>query len=406
MKKILFFIILLIPINVIALTYPELHYKSAIIYDMTDNQILYEKDSTKKADIASLTKIMTTITAIENIDDLNYYVKYTDEMASKVRWDASVAGLKVGTEVTYKDLLYASILPSGADATTALAISTSGSIENFVKKMNETAARIGMKNSHFVNVTGLDAEGHFSTAEDILILLKYAFQNELFKEIYTTKTYTLSNNLFVQSTLFVYRTNRSTARILGSKTGFTEDAGRCISIYFKSNNHDFLAITLGAPNDSNFYHILDALDLIDFIDNNYQEQILIDEEKLIKNIKVNNSKMEEYSLKATKQVTKYLPNDYDKAKIKIEYSGLEELSFNNKVGEKIGTASYYYEDELLASEDFLLEEKIEIDILKTIYSYRIPLTFFLIIIVFIFITLKNIKKAKKKLNNSKQKKRK
>lgn len=397
MKKIICLILLMIPINVCALTFPSLHYKSAILYDMTDDQILYEEKSINPSSIASLTKIMTTITAIENIENLDAYVTYTDEMQELVRWDASVAGLKVGDQVTYKDLLYASILPSGADATTALAISTSGSISSFVSKMNSTAARIGMNYSHFANVTGLDAEGHYSTAEDVLILLKYAYRNDLFKEIYTTKTYTLSNNLFVKSTLFAYHTNRDTKRILGSKTGFTADAGRCISLYFKSSNHELLLITLGAPNDTNFYHILDALDLIDFVDTNYKDQALVKEHETIKTIPVKNSQISSYTLTSSKNITKFLPNDYDISKLKIEYDGLEELSFINKTNDKIGTVNYYYEDELLDSEEFYLEEQIKIDFFKTIYSYRFSISIIILVIIAVFIIFYNIKSCKRKL---------
>lgn len=397
MKKIVYIILLFIPTCVFASFYPDLHFKSAILYDVTDDKILYEENSSAKSDIASLTKIMTTITAIENIEDLNTYVKYTDSMQSLVRWDASVAGLKVGDQVTYKDLLYASILPSGADATTALAISTSGNISTFVSRMNDTAARIGMKNSHFINVTGLDVEGHYSTAEDVLILLKYALKNELFKDIYTTKTYTLSNNLFVKSTLFAYHTSRDTSRIIGSKTGFTAGAGRCISAYFKSSDHEFLLITLGAPNDQNFYHILDALDIIDFVDKNYKYYPIIRKNTVIETIPVKNSKIDYYTLQTNEEFTKFLPSNYDSNHIKIEYTGLEELSFKNKPNDFLGTAKYYYEEELVGKEDFYLEEKIEIDIFKTFYSYRFPIIIILLCTTFIIIIFINIKKAKIRL---------
>ena len=184
MKKIIIIIILLIiPLNVFALTYPELNSKKGIVYDLTDNKILYEKDSESISSIASLTKIMTTIVAIENINNYDQVVTFTNEMKQLVRWDASVAGLKVGDKVTYKDLLYASILPSGADATIALALSTSGSIKNFTDKMNAKAKELGLNNTSFVNVTGLDEENHYSTAKDVLDLLKYALNNKLFKEI-------------------------------------------------------------------------------------------------------------------------------------------------------------------------------------------------------------------------------
>lgn len=390
MKKILYFILLFIPFSISALTYPSLHYDKAIIYDMTDDEVLYSKDSDKKSSIASLTKIMTTITAIENIEDFNKYVTYTDQMSSLVRWDASVAGLKVGNQVTYNDLLYASILPSGADATTALAISTSGSIDNFVKKMNDTAAKIGMTNSHFVNVTGLDASEHYSTAEDILKLLKYCFQNEKFKTIYTTKTYTLSNSLFVRSTLYAYQGN--TNRILGSKTGFTLDAGRCISAYFKSNDHEMILITLGVSPDYKTAHITDALELIEFIDDNYHYQNLIEENQVIKTIPVKNSKTDSYDIKEHNNITKYLPDDYDKNLIKIEYSGLEELSFTNKENSKIGEINYYYNDILLEHKDIYLEQELKLDFIKLLISYKYIVLIISAIILFIVISIVKQKK--------------
>lgn len=399
MKKILYLIILLIPFGVTALNYPELHYEKAIIYDITDDEILFSKKSDEKSSIASLTKIMTTITAIENINDFNKYVTYTEEMSSQVRWDASVAGLKVGNQVTYNDLLYASILPSGADATTALAISTSGNINNFVKKMNDTAVKIGMTNSHFVNVTGLDAEGHYSTAEDILKLLKYSLQNEKFKSIYTTKSYTLSNGLFVRSTIYAYKGN--TKKILGSKTGFTLDAGRCISAYFTSSDHEMLLITLGASPDYKTIHITDALELINFIDDNYHYQNIIEENQVIKTIPVKNSKIDSYEIVEHKSISKYLPDDYDKHLIRIEYNGLEELSFTNKENSKIGEASYYYNDILLEKKDIYLEQELKLDIIKLLLFYKYIVLIAIAIILFILISI--IRRKKKLTKNKKRK---
>ncbi len=397
MKKILYLLILLIPFNISALSYPELHYNKAIIYDLTDDEILYAKESNKKSSIASLTKIMTTITAIENIKDFNSYVTYTDQMSSLVRWDASVAGLKVGNQVTYNDLLYASILPSGADATTALAISTSGSIDNFVRKMNDTASKIGMTNTHFVNVTGLDAEEHYSTAEDILKLLKYSLKNEKFKAIYTTKTYTLSTRLFVRSTLFSY--NGNTDRIIGSKTGFTLDAGRCISVYFTSNNHEMILITLGVSPEYKTAHITDALELIDFIDNNYHYQNIVEENQVIKTIPVKLSQIESYEIKEHNNITKYLPDDYDKSLIKIEYNGLEELSFKQKENDKIGEVKYYYNDFLLDTKEIHLENEIKLDIVKLLIAYKY---FILIVVALVMFIILNLVRKKKKLSEKKK----
>lgn len=404
MKKILYLLILLIPINVFALDYPTHHYEKAYLYDLTDDKVLYSVKSEEKSDIASLTKIITTITAIENIDDLNQYVTYTSNMASLVRSDLSVAHLKVGDQVTYRDLLYASILPSGADATTAIAISTSGSIKSFVNKMNDTASKIGMTNSHFVNVTGLDEKGHYSTAEDIAKALKYCFQNETFKEIYTTKTHTLSNGLFVKSTIYSYRPDSKydMNRIIESKTGFTLGAGRCISVYFKSNNHEFILVTLNAPSDSSF-HIIDALELINFMDNSYQDETLIEENQLVKTIPVKNSKIDNYEIRTTEKITKYLPSDYNKDNVKIVYEGLKELSYKNKINSKIGTLNYYYEDELIGSEEVTLTEKLELNIFKILKSHKKTLIVIVLVIFILFILFKSSKKKKK--NKRKQTKR-
>ena len=134
MKKLLYFCLLfvwMIP-SIVFSKDLELSSKEYLLYDLDKNMVLYEKDSDKIVSIASLTKIMTTIVAIENIDDFNETVYITYDMLKDIPWDSSVAGLSIGDEVTYLDLLYASILPSGADATNSLAISLTGSIDNFV----------------------------------------------------------------------------------------------------------------------------------------------------------------------------------------------------------------------------------------------------------------------------------
>lgn len=239
---------------------------------MTNEKVLCDVNGEEKRSVASLTKIMTTIVAIENIDNLDEYLTITEDMLADIYWNASVAGLKVGDRVTYRDLLYATILPSGADAAHSLAISISGSIENFVNLMNNLANKIGMNNTYFINVTGLDIEGQYSTASDIMLLLNYSLKNDIFKQIYTTKEYILSNGLKVFSTVMYYgnKMNVDTSRILGSKTGNTDEAGLCFSAYFEFEENDIALVTLGAQSiDGKFYNVLDALNIIDYVDNNY-----------------------------------------------------------------------------------------------------------------------------------------
>lgn len=380
-----------------ALEYPNINSKIVEVYDMTDNKILYEVDSNKETSIASLTKIVTIMTAIEDIKDLDQEVVITNNILNTVRWDASKAGLKAGDKVTYKDLLYAAMLPSGADATNSIAILSSGSIDNYVIKMNDLVKRLKLNNTHFVNVTGLDQEGHYSTADDMRKILEYSLKNELFRKIYTTREYTLKNGLVVKSTIIKYNNDSSvnTNGILGSKTGYTGDAGYCLSTLSSINSHEFIIIVLNAEHkDDKYYHIVDTVNLIDFLINNYKNQILISKGQVIKSIPIELSQQTSYNIKATKDIEKFLPNDYDKNKIIIKYKGLEELSFKNKNKEKIGTVSYYYDNELIRKDNVFLNTKINPSIGKIIKKYLYLIIGGLLLIIIVF----SLKKKKKKKN--------
>ncbi len=398
-KYLLLLVILLLPMFVYALDFPDINSKKAIIYDLTNNEVIYEKNSEDVTSIASLTKIMTTITAIENIKDLDEKVTITDNILSQVRWDASVAGLKSGDVVTYRDLLYASILPSGADATVALAITTSGSVSNFVEKMNTKATELGLTNTHYVNVTGLDADGHQSSAHDVLSLLLYCLKNPLFKEIYTTKQYTLTNNLSVYSTLKSYsKGSVDTSRILGSKTGFTLEAGVCISALFESDGHEFLIVLLnGERIEDKSYNIIDSIDLIEFIDDNFNNITLITKDDVINTIKYRYGPTSTYEIKAPTDVTLFLPIDYDENLLKIEYDGLDTISYKNKPDEVIGTIKYYYDDTLIKTEEIKITEELKFDFLsflKTNIIYVIIILIFIILLIVMAILSKKKKLRK------------
>lgn len=377
MKKIVLFILCFFTfiINVFALDDPTLYSKNYCLYDLTDDKIIYEKNIQERTNIASLTKIMTTITAIEKINNLDDYVTITSEMLSNIKYDASLAGLKIGDKLTYKDLLYASILPSGADATQALAYSLSGSINNFVNDMNTLAKKIGMESSNFVNVTGLDIDNHYSTVNDLLKMLQYALKNETFKTIYTTKSYTLSNGLVVDATVKKYNNlmKLDVSRIIGSKTGYTNKAGLCISSIFESNNHEFIFISTNAEFIyGNYYNLKDNLNIINFMDKNYNNQTIAKSTDIIKTIPVNFSNIPKYDVHLSKDALTYLPNDYNKDDIKVNYNGKTSITFldNNK---QIGKVTITYKDNPIYEEDILLKD--------------VKINFYLLVIINLLIVL-------------------
>jgi D-alanyl-D-alanine carboxypeptidase (penicillin-binding protein 5/6) len=383
MKKILLFIILLLPFYIYALDYPELNSKNVIVYDLTDNRLLYEKNSNDKTPIASLTKIATTITAIETIDDLDEEVIITKDILDKVDDEASTAKLKVNDKVTYKDLLYATILPSGADASLAIAILSSGNEEAFVEKMNNLVDKIGLTNTHFNNVHGLDNPDHYSTAADLLKLLEYSLNNPTFKKIYTTKEYTLSNGLKVTSTLNMFK-KIDTSKIQGSKTGFTKQAGYCLSSLSNIKGFDIIVITINGEKKKNaYYSIVDTMNIINFIDNNYIKYT-IPNDQIIDKIPVNLSNINTITITSHDDVNILLPKDYNYKDIKTEYDGLKTFSFLNKKGENIGTINYYYQDELIYQEDIILNTSIKPSLEKIIAKY-FYIVIILIVIIFIII---------------------
>ena len=230
--------------------------KSAIIIDKADNSVVASRNAHEKTYPASTTKIMTLLVAVENIKDLSDTFTMTLEITDPMfEAGASVAGFLNGEIINMKDMLYGLILPSGADAALGLAKKIAGSEENFVKLMNKKVSELGLKNTHFANVTGLHDKNNYSSAYDMAIILDTALQNELCKEVLSTYQYTTAKTpqhpegILLSSTLFswMYGTEPETATILGGKTGFVNESGYCIASYGKANNteNEYIVVTLG-----------------------------------------------------------------------------------------------------------------------------------------------------------------
>lgn len=378
----------------------ELNSKYAIVYNLDDDILLYEKNSNEKTPIASLTKIMTTIVSIENIKDVNEKVTLGPNVfAGLTEANASVAGFKYNETVTYYDLLMGAMLPSGADATRGLSINIAGSEKQFVELMNKKAQELNLKNTHFEDTTGLTSINHYSTAQDIATLLKYALKNETFKKIYTTREYTTSNGLTFYSTLKKISKNYTidVSNIKGSKTGFTDEAGYCMSSIANYNNVNYLAITIGADKDSTSpLQLFDTKNLYEYFSTHYSYKNIINENQDIKTIKVKYSKDKEYKIKSDKTITKFLNNDYDTSKITYEYQGKEEISNKNKPGENIGKVIIKYNNETLDTLSIDLKQEIKFDTLEYLKQTKLIYPVIIGIIIILLFIIATIKKAKRK----------
>lgn len=379
----------------------DIYSKSAILYNMDDDIILYEKNSEERTSIASLTKIMTCIIAIENIDNLDQkIILKSDVFTGLAEAGASVAGFRVGENVTFRDLLMGALLPSGADATRALALNISGSESEFVNLMNNKAIELGLKDTHFENTTGLESSNHYSTVKDISIILKYALKNQTFKDMYTTREYTTTSSLTFYSTLKKISNNYSfdVSNILGSKTGYTDEAGLCMSSIANYNGVNYLLVTAGADYRGNVpRQLLDAMTIYNFYSTNYSYKNIINVGDYIKTINEEYSTKEKYDITSQITISKFLNNSFDENKIKYEYNGLDKISYKNKIGDKLGSVNIIYDDNKIGTFDVFLTETINFSLfrflLQTKLIYLIGAT---IIILFIIICFLNKRKDIKK----------
>ena len=230
--------------------------KSVIFLDKETNEVLAERNSDKRVYPASTTKIMTMLVAIEHIKDFNDTFTMTYEITDPLfKEGATVAGFSSGEVINMYDLLYGTILPSGADAAIALAIKIAGSEKAFADLMNEKAKELELENTHFTNCTGLFDKKHYTTAEDMSVIIRAAMDNEICKKIMSTYKYTTSKTdkhpegLPLENTIFkyMYGSEPGNATIIGGKTGFVNESGYCIASFGESKSgKEYVCVTLGA----------------------------------------------------------------------------------------------------------------------------------------------------------------
>ena len=242
----------------------------AIIVNTATHEVVAARSANERFYPASTTKIMTLLVAAENITNFNDTFTMTLDITDPLfEAEASVAGFLSGEAVSMTDLLYGTILPSGADAAVGLAVKIAGSEAAFAKLMNKKAKELGLENTHFVNVTGLFDENHYSSPYDMAIILETALKYPLCKKILSTYQYTTRSTpqhpdgIPLSATLFdyMYGTEPETATVLGGKTGFVNESGYCIATYGSNNTtgNEYIVVTF--KNSSRWPAIHGQIDL-------------------------------------------------------------------------------------------------------------------------------------------------
>ncbi len=288
--------------NIYAVEIPSLSAESYIVIDSNSGRIIASKNADKKKYMASTTKIMTTIVAIENFNVLDKMVTIPKECTNI---EGSSIYLVPNQKAKLIDLLYGVMLRSGNDAALAVAyFAGNKDVSNFIEDMNDKAKDIGAYNTNFVNPHGLHNNDHYTTAYDLALITKYALANEQFKEIASAKKYYNSDNnfYFINKNKVVYQYKYGT----GVKIGYTKTAGRCLVASAKKDDMEIIVVVL---NDGNWFN--DSYKMFDFAFANYKNYNIIEENQLMLTDEQKNPVFAESGFN-------YILTEEEKSNIKIE----------------------------------------------------------------------------------------
>lgn len=346
-------------------TKPTINSRRYAIYDRLSGRCIYGKDENKQTAMASTTKIMTSIIIVENCN-LEDTVTITSKAAGT---GGSRLGLHTDDKMTVNDLLYGLMLRSGNDAAVALAIHTAGSVEEFTKLMNKKAEELGLNNTHFVTPHGLDNSEHYTTAYELAVITDYALKNEIIAKVVKTKSTTIKIN---GNSIQINNTNEllgNVEGVYGVKTGFTNNAGRCLVTSVKRGDMDLIIVVLGA--DTRKDRASDTMKLIEYAYKRFYtinvEEIIEKEFELWKQINqnriyvdkaANNLELKIDDIKIKKLIADKEPT--------IEINAVNHLEAPITKDTRIGTLTVKIDDELIEE----IEIKVDKDINKRgIFDY-------------------------------------
>lgn len=325
--------------------------QSAVLYCANNGTVLFEKNSTQQMSMASTTKILTTLIAVENSQANDKEVTFTKDMIA----EGSSMYLKEGYRLRLSDLATGMMTVSGNDAANAAAIAIAGSNEEFAKLMNAKAQQIGMTSSSFVTPSGLDDENHYSTALDMAKLMAYAMSNQSFAELTAKKTAKV-DFISPEDMSITYGNHNRLLSLYeycnGGKTGFTKKSGRCLVTSAEKDGVKLIAVTLNAPDDWN-----DHINMYNYGFSKVTAVTDVDKDYTV-NADVVGGNKNSVAIKPVKAIDYVKPTDSNSKitrKVIIDsflYAPLEK-------GEVVGTAQYYLDNKLLCEVPLVTTASVE-----------------------------------------------
>lgn len=337
---------------------PKIEAGAAVVIEMKSGRVLYDKNASSIRSIASTTKIMTAIVAIEN-GNLADKVKVSKRAAS-IR--GSTIKLKAGDELTLKELLYGLMLNSGNDAAIAIAEHIGGSVEEFAQMMNDKAQELGLKNTQFKSPHGLDAPGHYSTAYELAQIARYALNNPTFAKIVATQRASITGR-------DLYTTNEMLGAYPGAdgvKTGYTGQAGRCLVTSATRNNMRIVSVVLNCANRA--IRAKSSRAILDYAFNNYELCNLLDSEENMGNLPVLKGKLKEVPVVPVKGVEMALTKE-EKNNLKVEFNLYnDKLTAPVSPNTKVGYISFVVNGQTIAEVDLKTNACVERKLFSDYYK--------------------------------------
>jgi len=316
---------------------PKIEAGAAIVIDAETGRVLYEKDAYSRRAIASTTKIMTGIVAIEN-GNLDDKVKVSKRAASI--WGSTIK-LKAGEELTLRELLYGMMLKSGNDAALAVAEHIGGTVENFVAMMNAKAKELGLKDTSFKTPHGLDVEGHYSTPYELAMITRYALQNPVFAEMVSTKNMTITNRS-------LYTTNEMLSLYPGAdgvKTGYTGKAGRCLVTSATRDGFQIISVVLNCASRNKRAESSKAI--LDYAFNNYRPYELLKANQELGQVSVYKGKKSSVSVVAVEGIRLPLSKE-EKENLETELTLYDSINAPVYKGVEVGKIEFIANGKLIA----------------------------------------------------------
>ena len=359
--------------------------ESVYLINLDTGKVIYEKDADKKIYPASTTKIMTALLALENIPDLDApqieLKLYIQNALSGT--GASLAGILRGESFSPRELLYASMLPSGNEAAMMLGDYVGdGSLDYFAEMMNERAAELGAVNTHFVNASGMHDDDHYTTAYDMYLITKAALENETFRQIVSTRYYYAGedqngNPLHLNTTNFLISPGSTYyyPYATGVKTGTTDEAGRCLVSTAEKNGYHYLMVMMGAPQyDSNGEKLEEnmvfkqSIALYDWAFGSFSNKTLIEKDLGVGEVplKLARGGKDYLLIKSGEVFTDLLPNEIEASSITLELDLPAVVNAPVKEGEQVGTIRLMLAGEEIGSVPAVAAEQADASLIATL----------------------------------------